>query len=147
MPIEPGLAITNDIEDGRRGLRSGNGIAGPATACWVASGAGEGRLVVSCGAGTVPSVCGAGFAGAAGLRSGRGTTVLLAMVDDFDFAFEATDFLLTWALACFETDLAAGSADAPLPMQRQAMHASNVRALAQKRLIRRPVPVLRSCSD
>ena len=52
--------------------------------------------------------------------------MLLATVDDFDFAFEATDFLLTWALACFETDLAAGSADAPAPMQRQAMHASNV---------------------
>jgi len=32
MPIEPGWAITNDIEDGRRGLRSGNGIAGSATA-------------------------------------------------------------------------------------------------------------------
>jgi len=68
-------------------------------------------------------------------------------VDDFDFAFEATAFLLMWALACFETDLAAGSADALAPMQSQAMHASNGRVLAQKRLIRRPVPVLRSCSD
>jgi hypothetical protein len=64
--------------------------------------------------------------------------VLLATVDDFDFAFEATTFLLMWALACFETDLAAGSADALAPMQSQAMHASNGRVLAQKRLIRRP---------
>lgn len=153
--MEPGLArgarAPRDIDVGRRGLRSGNGMAGSATACWVAPGAGEEELAASCGSGAAVSVCGEGLAGAAGfgLRSGRGTFVLLAMLEDF--AFEAAAFLPLFALACFEADFAdvlalipAGVAVAPPPMKRQAMHASNGRVLAQKRLMRRPVPVLRS---
>jgi hypothetical protein len=61
----------------------------------------------------------------------------LATVDVF--AFEATAFLPVLALACFEAGFAAatpaGSADAPVPMQSQAMHASNSRLWARKRLM------------
>jgi hypothetical protein len=86
------------------------------------------------------------------------------LATDVPFAFEATVFFFpVLDLACFETvdltGLEAGFATAPalkptgsavaLPlMNRQAMQASNGRLFAQKRLIgRRPVPVLRSCSD
>jgi hypothetical protein len=79
------------------------------------------------------------------------------------FAFEATVFFPVLDLACFEAvNLACfdagfatvlelkptGSAVAPPPINRPAMHASKGRLFARKRLIgRRPVPVLLSCSD